>query len=109
MTNLTANSSANYSEEMIATMVSQYESNPTRDTVDALADEFGKTARSVIAKLSALGIYQKPAPANKRGEPIVKKEVFVAQIQDALGVEVPSAEKMTKADLQVLVAALSLR
>lgn len=99
--------SKNYTEEMISVMTEQYTANPTRATVDALADEFGKTARSVISKLSALGIYQKPVPTNKRGEPVVKKEVFVAQIQDALGVEVPSMEKMTKADLQVLVAAIA--
>lgn len=100
--------SKNYTEEMISVMTEQYNANPTRATVDALADEFGKTTRSVISKLSALGIYQKPAATNKRGEPVIKKEVFVAQIQDALGVEVPSMEKMTKADLQVLVAAIAV-
>lgn len=100
--------SKNYTEEMISVMTEQYNANPTRATVDALADEFGKTTRSIISKLSALGIYQKPAATNKRGEPVIKKEVFVAQIQDALGVEVPSMEKMTKADLQVLVAAIAV-
>ena len=100
--------SKNYTEEMISVMTEQYNANPTRVTVDALADEFGKTTRSIISKLSALGIYQKPAATNKRGEPVIKKEVFVAQIQDALGVEVPSMEKMTKADLQVLVAAIAV-
>ena len=100
--------SKNYTEEMISVMTEQYNANPTRATVDTLADEFGKTTRSIISKLSALGIYQKPAATNKRGEPVIKKEVFVAQIQDALGVEVPSMEKMTKADLQVLVAAIAV-
>ena len=104
-----AQPSKNYTQEMIDVMTERYEAQPTRATVEALADEFGKTARSVISKLSSLGIYQKPTATTKRGEPIVKKEVFVAEVQDALGVCVPSMEKMTKSDLQVLVAALKVQ
>jgi hypothetical protein len=102
MTALTAKASGNYSEEMIATMTERYTANPNRATVDALAEEFDKTARSVISKLSTLGIYQKAERVTKRGEPIIKKEVYIAQIQDALGVELASFDKMTKSDLQNL-------
>ena len=101
--------SKNYTDEMIQSMTDQYNSSPSRETVDSIAGEFGKTTRSVIAKLSALGIYQKPVRTTKRGEAIVKKEVFVAELQDALGVELPSAEKMNKSDLQVLVDAIRNR
>jgi len=104
-----AQPSKNYTQEMIDVMTERYVAEPTRATVEAIADEFGKTSRSVISKLSSLGIYQKPAATTKRGEPIVKKEVFVAEVQDALGVTVPSMEKMTKADLHVLVAALKVQ
>lgn len=107
MTTLTAKASNNYTQEMIDAMTAQYTANPTRATVDALASEFDKTARSIISKLSTLGIYQKAERVTKRGEPIVKKEVFVAQIQEALGGEFPSLEKMTKADLVALVEAVS--
>lgn len=103
-----AQPSKNYTQQMIDVMTERYEAEPTRATVEVLADELGKTSRSVISKLSSLGIYQKPVATTKRGEPVVKKEVFVAQIQDALGVEVPSMEKMTKSDLQVLVAAITV-
>ena len=106
MTDLTANASPNYSEAMINDIVSAYTAAPVRSTVDALASKHNKTSRSVIAKLSALGVYVKPAPATKRGEPIVKKEVFVKAIEDALGVAVPSLEKMTKMDLEVLSSRL---
>ena len=102
MTALTAKASGNYSEEMIATMTERYTANPNRATVDALAEEFDKTARSVISKLSTLGIYQKAERVTKRGEPIIKKEVYIAQIQEALGIELASFEKMTKSDLQDL-------
>lgn len=102
MTALTAKASGNYSEEMIATMTERYTANPNRATVDALAEEFDKTARSVISKLSTLGIYQKAERVTKRGEPIIKKEVYIAQIQEALGIELASFDKMTKSDLQNL-------
>lgn len=102
MTNMTAKASGNYTQEMIDTMTAEYTANPNRATVDALAEQFDKTARSVISKLSTLGIYQKAERVTKRGEPIIKKEVFIAQIQDALGVELASFDKMTKSDLQSL-------
>ena len=102
MTALTAKASGNYTEDMIATMTERYTANPNRATVDALAEEFDKTARSVISKLSTLGIYQKAERVTKRGEPIIKKEVYIAQIQEALGIELASFDKMTKSDLQDL-------
>ena len=42
----------NYTDEMVSEMTTQYTANPTRETVDALANQFGKTTRSIIAKLS---------------------------------------------------------
>ena len=39
-------SAKNYTEEMVNAMTTAYSANPTRDTVDALAREFGKTTRS---------------------------------------------------------------
>lgn len=107
MTDLTASASQNYSEEMIDQMVSAYEAAPTRETVDALSESLNKPVRSVISKLSALGIYQRQERVAKTGKPIVKKEVFVAEVQERLGAEFPSMEKMTKADLERLVAVLA--
>lgn len=107
MTALTAKASGNYSEEMIATMTERYTANPNRATVDALAEEFDKTARSVISKLSTLGVYQKAERVTKRGEPIIKKEVYVAKIQEALGAEFASLDKMNKADLEALANLVS--
>ena len=40
----------NYTDEMVDAIVSEYEAAPVRDTVDALAERFGKTPRSIIAK-----------------------------------------------------------
>ena len=103
MTVLTANALTNYTQEVIAIMVGDYEQNPTRETVDRLAEELNKPVRSIISKLSALGVYQKATPATKVAEPIIKKEVYVAQLNERLGVELPSVGNMTKVDIQRLI------
>ena len=103
---MTANASQNYSETMIAEITTKYSADPVRATVDALADKFGKSPRSIIAKLSALGIYQKAERQTKRGEPVVKKEFFVNAVNERLGRELPSVAKMTKVDLQALLELL---
>jgi|TARA_B100000085_G_scaffold123747_1_gene112618 hypothetical protein len=103
MTDMTAKASANYTQEMVDTISSDYSANPTRATVDALAEKFDKTPRSIIAKLSALGIYVKAERVTKRGEPVVRKDELVAQVQSSFGRELPSLNKMTKVDLQNII------
>jgi len=103
---MTAKASNNYTQEMIDVIATRYQAEPTRATVDAMAVEFEKTARSIIAKLSAMGIYQKAERVTKRGEPIIKKEVYVTKIQNALGRELPSLEKVSKSDLMAMVEAI---
>jgi len=103
MTDMTAKASANYTQEMVDVISNTYSETPTRATVDALAEKFNKTPRSIIAKLSALGLYVKVERATKRGEPVVRKDELVAQVQASVGVELPSLAKMTKVDLQNLI------
>lgn len=97
---------SNYTDEMVARISDAYSAAPTRETVDALAAELDRPVRSIISKLSALGIYQKAEKVTKAGKVIVKKEEYVAQVQAALGNEFPSMEKMTKTDLERLVKVL---
>jgi hypothetical protein len=103
MTDMTAKASANYTQQMVERISTEYSANPVRATVDALAEEFNKTPRSIIAKLSALGLYIKVERVTKRGEPVVRKDELVAQVQASVGVELPSLAKMTKVDLQNLI------
>jgi len=98
---------ANYTEAMTDKMVAQYNANPTRETVEALAKELGKNTRSVIAKLSREGVYHAQPRTTKTGEPIVRKAELLAQIESTLGVEFPSLVKATKADLQRLIDTIS--
>ena len=46
----------NYTDEMVSQMVETHEASPTRDTVEQLAEDLGKTTRSIIAKLSREGV-----------------------------------------------------
>ena len=103
---VTAKSSANYSDADITIITEEYALEPTRETVDALAERLNKTPRSIIAKLSALGVYQKAERVTKRGEPVVMKAELVEKVQNAIGRELPSLNKMTKVDLQFMIDAL---
>ena len=103
---VTAKSSANYSEAEITMITDVYVLEPTRETVDSLAKRLNKTPRSIIAKLSALGVYQKAERVTKRGEPVIMKAELVAKVQNAIGRELPSLNKMTKVDLQFMIDAL---
>ena len=100
-------SAKNYTDEMVNTMTEQYSANPTRETVDALADQFGKTTRSIIAKLSREGVYVAQPRTTKTGEPVVQKSELVATISEHFGIELPTFVKAGKQDLQRLVDAIS--
>jgi hypothetical protein len=98
----------NYTEEMVASMTEAYQTNPSRDTVDALAKQFGKTTRSVIAKLSREGVYVAQPRTTKTGEPVVSKAQFVSAIEGHFDITMPTLVKSGKQDLQKLAEALGL-
>ena len=102
--------SKNYTDEMVSAMVKQYEAEPTLDTVATLAQEFGKTTRSIIAKLSREGVYKAQPRTTKTGGPVVRKDELVAEIATMLGIDdstIATVSKATKADLKNLVQRLS--
>jgi len=97
----------NYTDEMVAEMHELYTANPTRETVDIIANNFGKSVRSVIAKLSREGIYVSQPRVTKTGEPVVRKAELVAQVEEHFGIQLPTLVKASKADLQTLLDAIS--
>jgi len=101
----------NYTDEMVDAMVAEYTSNPTKDTVSALAKEFNKSTRSIVAKLVREGVYKAQPRTTKTGAPVVRKSEIVAEIQTELGASAgfPSLEKASKADLQNLLALIQAR
>ena len=107
MANTNAVRPKNYTDDMVASMTEQYVANPTRETVEALAQEFGKSVRSIIAKLSREGVYVAQPKVTKTGEPVVRKAELVAQLEAHFEVAIPTLVKASKADLQKLVDTIS--
>ena len=100
-----ADAAKNYTDEMVEHMVAAYEDMPTLATVEDLVIEFGKPKRSIISKLSSLGVYKaQPRNTTKQGEPVVRKADIADAIQGALGEQLPTLVKMSKADLVALAA-----
>ena len=96
-----------YTQELTDEIVAEYEDSPSRATVDAIAARIGKSAKSVIAKLSSAGVYRTPQRTTKTGEPIEKKDEMVVEICTWLGIECPSLAKTGKEDLKRLRNAIA--
>ena len=103
----------NYSATDVADMLEIYTAATTAEerkgAVSVIAKSFGKSVKSVIAKLSREGVYIKAVAATKSGSKIVKKSEIVADIVKALdsASALKSLEKATKADLEILLEAIS--
>ena len=90
-----------YTAEQTAELVANYAAGTS---VDELALKFGKTVRSVVAKLSREGVYVKKVAAS--AETVARasrKEEVVLALELAAGTEMPSLHKCTKADLEKLL------
>ena len=93
----------NYTKEQEASMIAEYKMNPTRATVDVIAEDLGKSVKSVIAKLVTLKVYVKAVKTTKTGKPVIRKTALVEKINSHFGFEMPSLVKATKDDLQNMV------
>jgi len=71
--------------------------------VEQIADNLGVPQRSVIAKLSSLGVYKKKTYTNKNGELPVKKEVYIEKIAHLLNTNIELLESLEKVNKRVLV------
>ena len=96
MTETTVLKAVNYTDRMVEEMVSAYMSAPTAETVAQLSAQLGKPTRSIVAKLVREGVYVAAQRVTKTGAPVVRKSELVAQLQNELGVELPSLEKASK-------------
>ena len=94
--------SSNYSEEETDYMISEYQSNPCRDTVEEIASKLNRSTKSVIGKLSREGVYRRETYVTKAGETPITKSEIVASIADALGLEVERLDGLEKAPKGVL-------
>lgn len=99
----------NYSPEMTAELVGAYKAEPTEATVKAFAEKFGKSTKSIVAKLSREKVYVAKEYKTKTGEKPVAKAELVAEIANLVGATdeaFDSLEKANKAVLEAIVKAL---
>lgn len=88
-----------YDKEICDRMVHDY---TTGISVQNIAAELRVPERSVIAKLSSLGVYQKKTYTNKRGEVPVKKSEHIERISVLLNCDLELLESLEKVNKLVL-------
>lgn len=91
----------NYTAEQTAKMVADYQAGVT---VETLAQNLGKSVRSIVAKLSREGVYQKKVYKTKTGEAVVKKDAHADAIGAILRLPENDIESLTKANKSALKA-----
>lgn len=89
----------NYTQEQTVAIVAAYQNG---ETVEALAETFQKSVRSIVAKLSREGVYQKKVYKTKTGEAVQKKDATADAIGAILGLAENDIESLTKANKNAL-------
>jgi hypothetical protein len=98
----------NYTAEQTAELVEAYKATPTNETVTAFATKFGKTAKSIVAKLAREGVYK--GKAKEAGKRDMLKSEMVAEIAKLTGKtdeQLESLEKATGPALKAVLAAMT--
>lgn len=91
-----------YTKEITDKLIKDYNSGEGK-SVSEIATELGVPDKSIIAKLSSLGVYKKKTYLNKRGEVPIKKEEYIEKIAVLLGVDTERLESLEKVNKSVLV------
>jgi hypothetical protein len=94
----------NYTPEMEKEIRSAFEGEVDhKAAVVELAEAFGKSVASVRQKAVRMGLYKKAEYVSKNGAKVETKGAIVADIAEALGVNVEAAESLEKATKSVLL------
>ncbi len=91
--------SVNYTPEQTAKIVADYQAGVT---VETIAENLGKTVRSVVAKLSREKVYVAKTYVSKTGAPVVKKDAHADAIGAILKLSENETESLTKANKTAL-------
>jgi hypothetical protein len=89
----------NYTPEQTLQIVADYQSGVS---VEQIAQNLGKSVRSIVAKLSREKVYKAKTYVSKTGEPVVKKDAHADAIGKILGFTENEIESLTKANKTVL-------
>ena len=89
-----------YTKELTDRIVNDYKAGIE---IESIAKTLGVPDRSIIAKLSSLGVYQKKTYLNKRGEVPIKKYQMIEELSEILGVPSDQLESLEKVNKSVLI------
>ena len=89
-----------YTPEIEKLMTEQYLANMP---VEQIAEALEVPVRSVISKLSSLGVYKKKVYLTKRGELPVKKSEYIERIANALNMDLELLESLEKTNKSLLM------
>lgn len=84
-----------YTKDEEALIKEAWAKAPTQDTIKKLAKALNKPLHSVIMKLTIEGLYKKPKYVRKA----LTKEQVLKELEEWMGMVLPSLDKMTKTDL----------
>lgn len=95
-----AEKTVNYTPEQTVAMVADYAAGVT---VETIAQNLGKSVRSVVAKLSREKVYIAKTYVGKTGEKPVRKDAHADAIGAVLKLTEAETESLTKANKTALV------
>ena len=91
----------NYTPEQTQRMINDYQAGVS---VETIAENLGKTVRSIVAKLSREKVYIAKEYKSKTGETPIKKDVHADAIGAILRLPENDIESLTKANKNALKA-----
>jgi hypothetical protein len=87
----------NYTDDQTVELVNRYQAG---EAVEALAEAFGKSTRSIVAKLSREKVYVAKSKAAGTGR--VTKAILINELADRAGVDREVLESLEKASVEAL-------
>ena len=94
----------NYTADQTAELVEAYKAAPTDETVKAFAEKFGKSVRSIVAKLAKEQAYT--AKGKEAGKRVMLKAEMVSEIAKLVGKTDEQLESLEKATGSALMSVL---
>lgn len=85
----------------------EYLEDPSKATVDFLAEKFELSTRSIVSRLNHMGVYKKPGYTTKSGEKPVSKDKIVELIAKTINEPSEKLEGLEKAPKSALRIILS--
>lgn len=92
-----------YTEQEVETLTKTYGScEDKQHALDECQKLLGKSRRSIIGKLSRLGVYEKKVYLTKRGSPPITKQELVHNLSRKWDIDLPLLAGLEKAPKNVL-------